>query len=478
METAKELAEQLQAASRAAVGPLPLDLARAVQKAISRLRASPAPAAGGMTVPDGWQLVPVERSYDMRAHAILAFNSCKGDRDGALQAAWEATLRHSYAPAPSADNALPADSTLATVEGRPVRKGDMLYVDIRGTVAKEWGKPRKVASADTSNGQCLLLIFEDGDYQPADRMVWEPRQCEDGSAHALSAECVAALAAHPPAQADQAPAANERELDLYDEIECDLPYLFGRASLEGHAAGQELAALVRAKMQAARKQMAAQADHSAQAQAECDDCQDTGQVCVGISGQAEDGNAPVFERCPSCGYGDEAQAQADTPEFMCERLRATKLRFCAEAADMIEKLAAQAQAGEVALPERVKELIETHGSLRSAARALEIDAGYLHRLGSGEKQNPDDGLLEKMGLRRVIYFERAVRALAAGAGMQGQDAKDAARYRWLRDCVIPDEAQEWICAGKFDDFGVDGLKGQELDAAIDKAVYATREAGK
>jgi hypothetical protein len=43
-----------------------------------------------------------------------------------------------------------------------------------------------------------------------------------------------------------------RGLDLYDEIESDLPYLFGRASNEGHTAGQELARQVQEKMRKAR----------------------------------------------------------------------------------------------------------------------------------------------------------------------------------------------------------------------------------
>lgn len=47
-------------------------------------------------------------------------------------------------------------------------------------------------------------------------------------------------------------AASDRKLDLYDEIECDLGYLFGRASLEGHESGQRLAAQVKEKMQKAR----------------------------------------------------------------------------------------------------------------------------------------------------------------------------------------------------------------------------------
>jgi len=58
------------------------------------------------------------------------------------------------------------------------------------------------------------------------------------------------------------------------------------------------------------------------------------------------------------------------------------------------------------LQERIAELAEQHGSLRAAARVLECDAGYLSRLQSGEKDNPEDWLLRRMGLRRVVTYER------------------------------------------------------------------------
>lgn len=48
-----------------------------------------------------------------------------------------------------------------------------------------------------------------------------------------------------------------------DEIECDLLYLFGRASLEGHKSGQRLALAVREKMRTARAALA-QPDDKAQ----------------------------------------------------------------------------------------------------------------------------------------------------------------------------------------------------------------------
>lgn len=71
---------------------------------------------------------------------------------------------------------------------------------------------------------------------------------------------------------------------------------------------------------------------------------------------------------------------------------------------------------------------------------------------------------------RAYGDARALAALASAGKPSGLDAIDAARYRWLRQHDIPDDAQDWISAGKFDDFGVDGLHGKELDDAIDAAM--------
>lgn len=58
------------------------------------------------------------------------------------------------------------------------------------------------------------------------------------------------------------------------------------------------------------------------------------------------------------------------------------------------------------LAERIDELIERHGSLRAVARVTEIDAGYLSRLRSGEKAAPQKDKLRRLGLRRVVSYER------------------------------------------------------------------------
>ena len=58
------------------------------------------------------------------------------------------------------------------------------------------------------------------------------------------------------------------------------------------------------------------------------------------------------------------------------------------------------------LEERIGELAYKHGSLRAAAKVLQVDAGYLSRLADGGKSCPGKELLRRMGLRQVITYER------------------------------------------------------------------------
>ena len=58
------------------------------------------------------------------------------------------------------------------------------------------------------------------------------------------------------------------------------------------------------------------------------------------------------------------------------------------------------------LQDRIDELVAQHGSLRAVARVTEIDAGYLSRLRTGEKVNPEKDKLRRLGLRRVVSYER------------------------------------------------------------------------
>ena len=56
------------------------------------------------------------------------------------------------------------------------------------------------------------------------------------------------------------------------------------------------------------------------------------------------------------------------------------------------------------LRERIIELEKRHGSLRAAARVLQIDPAYLLRLRDGEKTNPSATTLRKLGLKKGIVY--------------------------------------------------------------------------
>ena len=59
----------------------------------------------------------------------------------------------------------------------------------------------------------------------------------------------------------------------------------------------------------------------------------------------------------------------------------------------------------VNIQDRIEELVKQHGGLRAVARVTEIDAGYLSRLRSGEKVNPNKDKLRRLGLKRVVSYE-------------------------------------------------------------------------
>ena len=53
----------------------------------------------------------------------------------------------------------------------------------------------------------------------------------------------------------------------------------------------------------------------------------------------------------------------------------------------------------------VKALIRKWGNCRQAALHSGIDPKYMYSLNRGEKANPGDAILRKLGLRRVTYIE-------------------------------------------------------------------------
>ena len=56
------------------------------------------------------------------------------------------------------------------------------------------------------------------------------------------------------------------------------------------------------------------------------------------------------------------------------------------------------------IKDRVDVLVYQAGSLRAAARKLDINHTYLWRLSKGHRTNPDDDVLAKLGLMRVTHY--------------------------------------------------------------------------
>lgn len=57
------------------------------------------------------------------------------------------------------------------------------------------------------------------------------------------------------------------------------------------------------------------------------------------------------------------------------------------------------------LKERSEMLIDVYGGLRRAARQLDMDPAYLLRLKTGERKNPSEFILAKLGLKRKVVYE-------------------------------------------------------------------------
>ena len=58
----------------------------------------------------------------------------------------------------------------------------------------------------------------------------------------------------------------------------------------------------------------------------------------------------------------------------------------------------------VTLEGRINQLVDQYGSLRAVSRATGIEAGYLSRLRSGQKLNPEQQTLRRLGLECVVEY--------------------------------------------------------------------------
>ncbi len=58
-----------------------------------------------------------------------------------------------------------------------------------------------------------------------------------------------------------------------------------------------------------------------------------------------------------------------------------------------------------AIRQAIEALELKHGSLRAAARAVDMDVAYMWRLKQGVKRGPGDKTLRKLGLERSVTFK-------------------------------------------------------------------------
>lgn len=133
--------------------------------------------------------------------------------------------------------------------------------------------------------------------QPATEQAEAPRSMTQAEHEVMrKAQLSSGTVVHSGRLATQPTASNagERELDLYDEIECDLPSLFGRASLEGHESGQRLAHQVRTKMQAARAALASKPAEPVAPPAR--EAQDNVELCKTLMQIARSDEAPSWSQ--------------------------------------------------------------------------------------------------------------------------------------------------------------------------------------
>lgn len=60
----------------------------------------------------------------------------------------------------------------------------------------------------------------------------------------------------------------------------------------------------------------------------------------------------------------------------------------------------------VTLTRRAGELVAHFGGIRVAARVLDINHAYFFRILSGEKKNPSQKILRRMGLKDEVQYKR------------------------------------------------------------------------
>lgn len=147
----------------------------------------------------------------------------------------------------------------------------------------------------------------------------------------------------------------------------------------------------------------------------CPDCNHPSRGVVDEELQARELLAAEYERAGFAGAADDARSNEPSPHCAVT-LRAIRAALQAAALPAVPEVKEAAFGDQpMSLRERIWTMELEAGSLRAVATKTGVDVGYLSRLKSGEKINPRDDTLSKLGLvRRVGY------ALAAAPAQEAQ----------------------------------------------------------
>ncbi|MCM2543874.1 hypothetical protein ACVCII_24185 [Burkholderia glumae] len=150
----------------------------------NNLRALLTSPRAAVPAPEGWKLVPIERSYDMRVKALLAFNTTEketNDRDDALDAAHRAMLD----AAPAAPVAEPASqgvitAALAVIECDRAQVLTDAHIDALDNAIK-------IQRGDAELPVAAQAVAADGAALAEDRIDWIANaHCPGGTAYPVN----------------------------------------------------------------------------------------------------------------------------------------------------------------------------------------------------------------------------------------------------------------------------------------------------
>ena len=123
-------------------------------------------------------------------------------------------------------------------------------------------------------------------------------------------------------------------------------------------------------------------------------------------GDQTEGSIALYTHPPVQQATQQVAEKGACPVCGCEELDHRGIWTCRCPAQQAAQPAPVARGEPTKLQVQIDKMAEACGGLRSLARTIDLDVGYLSRLRSGEKEHPTDEVLAKLGLARSItYYE-------------------------------------------------------------------------